>query len=457
MKINKILLKILILYFSIFFVLFTALYLLMPFSFENYWLITFLNLITSTLLICTYCFTIQKKSKKTIKTINDCDTIYLLSKRFPIIIYIVNFIISNLVFIIFKHKTARVLSIIAMFGTTIFYIFSCNYFKAILEYSEKKFRAKTLSIANINRFYKDIPESVNLVVEILSLIILILLIGLSLGIHHISCVIYIISLTIISTLSVIYISLNFYNNINKLSQTISEDKEINYYNEFSNLAYKINTKKQTYDNYIEQLITEQNLKLEQERLSSIEIIRRTVDAKDAYTRGHSDRVSEYSVLIGKKLGLSDQDLYTLKIGALFHDIGKIGIPDRVLLKEGKLTDEEYEEIKKHPSIGAHILENSNIFENMIPIVLHHHERFDGRGYPMGLKNKEIPLMARIVAVADTFDAMTSKRVYRNSLPLDVVKAEFERCSGTQFDSEIVKIFLDILNNEYNKIDEIKKL
>ncbi len=196
-------------------------------------------------------------------------------------------------------------------------------------------------------------------------------------------------------------------------------------------------------------------KLEKAYMENIETLRYTVEAKDPYTRGHSDRVSEYSVLLGKKLHLSDKDLNILKIGGLFHDIGKIGIPDSILLKEAKLTDDEYSEIKNHPTIGTHILSNATIFKDSLPIVKHHHERYDGNGYPGKLKGEEIPYLARIAAVADSFDAMTSKRTYRNSLPLDVVKSEFERCKGSQFDPDCATAFLDILNNEYGKVEEIR--
>lgn len=197
-------------------------------------------------------------------------------------------------------------------------------------------------------------------------------------------------------------------------------------------------------------------KLEKAYLDMVQTLRYTVEAKDPYTRGHSDRVSAYSVLIGKYLGLPDTDLRTLEVGGLFHDIGKIGIPDSILLKESKLTDDEYSEIKNHPSIGAHILCNTAIFQDIIPIVKHHHERYDGRGYPSQLKGEDIPYMARIAAVADTFDAMTSKRTYRNALPLETVRAEIEKCSGTQFDPKIAKVFLDILDNHYNEIQEIQE-
>lgn len=196
--------------------------------------------------------------------------------------------------------------------------------------------------------------------------------------------------------------------------------------------------------------------LEKAYLDTIGILRQTVEAKDPYTRGHSDRVSEYSVLIGSELGFDEKTLHTLKIGGLFHDIGKIGIPDSILLKESKLNDEEYSQIKNHPSIGAHMLGDAQIFKDIIPIVKHHHERFDGKGYPGQLKGNEIPIISRITAVADTFDAMTSKRSYRDALPLNVVIEEIKKCSGTQFDPEIANAFLEILENKYNLIENIQK-
>ena len=195
-------------------------------------------------------------------------------------------------------------------------------------------------------------------------------------------------------------------------------------------------------------------KLESAYLESVETLRYTVEAKDPYTRGHSDRVSAYSVLIGKKLGLSDADIEKLRIGGLFHDIGKIGISDNILLKEGKLTDDEYAEIKEHPLIGVKILQNARLFQDFLDIVKHHHERFDGKGYPDNLQGENIPYLARITAVADTFDAMTSKRSYRNALPLEVVRNEMETCSGTQFDPNIINVFLQILDNNYDEIREI---
>ena len=195
-------------------------------------------------------------------------------------------------------------------------------------------------------------------------------------------------------------------------------------------------------------------KLEQAYLESIQTLRNTVEAKDIYTRGHSDRVSEYSVLIGKKLGLSDFDLKLLQIGGLFHDIGKIGVPDSILQKEAKLTDDEYSQIKQHPNIGVHILSHAAIFKDILPIVEHHHEKFDGSGYPSKLAGNDIPYLARITAIADSFDAMTSRRSYRNALPMDAVIAEFERCRGSQFDPEIDDLFLEILRDDFVSIKEI---
>lgn len=207
---------------------------------------------------------------------------------------------------------------------------------------------------------------------------------------------------------------------------------------------------------INKQLHDKNEELERAYLDTIGILRQTVEAKDPYTRGHSDRVSEYSVLIGKKLGLDEKTLHILKIGGLFHDIGKIGIPDSILLKESKLSDEEYSQIKNHPMIGVHMLGDAAIFTDILPIVKHHHERYDGRGYPSQLVGDDIPYVARIAAVADTFDAMTSKRSYRDSLPIDVVRAEIERCSGTQFDPNIAKVFLSIMDNDFDLIREIQE-
>lgn len=202
-------------------------------------------------------------------------------------------------------------------------------------------------------------------------------------------------------------------------------------------------------------LKEKTDELEKAIIETVETLRYTVEVKDTYTRGHSDRVADFAVLIGKYMGLSKKDLNTLHIGGLFHDIGKIGVPDTILLKEEKLTDEEYSQIKNHPSIGKHILSNATVFQDIIPIVYSHHEKYDGTGYPKQLAGDDIPLLARITAVADTFDAMTTKRSYRNALPLDVVRKEIKECSGTQFDPKVANVFLDILDNHYNEVLKIQ--
>lgn len=206
---------------------------------------------------------------------------------------------------------------------------------------------------------------------------------------------------------------------------------------------------------INEELSESNERLERAYLDMVQTLRYTVEAKDTYTRGHSDRVSEYSVLIGEKLGLPEDQIKTLRIGGLFHDIGKIGIPDSILLKPDKLSDDEYSQIKNHPAIGAHILGSADIFKDIIPIVKHHHEKYDGTGYPGMLKGEEIPYLARIAAVADTFDAMTSRRSYRGPIDIEHVKDEIKRCEGTQFDPQVAEAFLEILNNNYEKIQEIQ--
>ncbi len=207
---------------------------------------------------------------------------------------------------------------------------------------------------------------------------------------------------------------------------------------------------------INEKLTKTNKLLEQSYLDSIEILKNTVEAKDIYTKGHSSRVAEYSKLIGEKLNLSSDEMHTLQVGSLFHDIGKIGISDSILLKDSPLTMDEYEKIKEHPIIGTHILSNANIFSDILPIVKYHHEYFDGSGYPDKLVGESIPLLARIVSVADAFDAMTSKRSYRDASTFEEAKEEIKRCAGSQFDPAIAKVFLNILNNDSEKIMQIHK-
>lgn len=176
---------------------------------------------------------------------------------------------------------------------------------------------------------------------------------------------------------------------------------------------------------------------------------------DAYTEEHSNRVSMYSVLIGKKLHLNDEELSCLKVGGLLHDIGKNKISNEILNKPNKLTDEEFIQMKSHSYLGESILESDKDYEKVLPIVKYHHEKFNGNGYPYNLKGEEIPYLARITAIADTFDAMTSNRVYRNSLPMETVIEEFRKNKGIQFDPGLVDIFLDILTNNPEEINKIR--
>jgi HD-GYP domain-containing protein (c-di-GMP phosphodiesterase class II) len=168
-----------------------------------------------------------------------------------------------------------------------------------------------------------------------------------------------------------------------------------------------------------------------------------VDAKDAYTCGHSERVALLSRRLAKEIRLPDNQVDRIYMAGLLHDVGKIGVPEAVLQKTGRLTPEEFEQMKKHPGVGARILADIKQVEDIIPGVLHHHERFDGKGYPAGLSGHNIPLMGRIICLADCFDAMTSNRTYRRALPLEVALSEIRRCSGTQFDPALAEAFLRI--------------
>jgi putative nucleotidyltransferase with HDIG domain len=170
---------------------------------------------------------------------------------------------------------------------------------------------------------------------------------------------------------------------------------------------------------------------------AIRALAAALDARDPYTAGHSDRVSVVSVAIGRVLGLSEDELEVLRLGALLHDIGKIGVPDEVLRKPGALTDEEFAVIREHPVLGARILHSVPFLARHLTIVELHHERPDGRGYPHGLRGDEIPLAARIVHVADAYDAMTSARAYRGARPPREALRELWRCAGTEFHAEIV--------------------
>ena len=180
-------------------------------------------------------------------------------------------------------------------------------------------------------------------------------------------------------------------------------------------------------------------------MDTIEALRQAVDAKDFYTRGHSDRVAYYAVKIGEAAGLAQQEMETLRISGIFHDIGKIGTADDILLKTDKLNEKELQEIQKHPLKGARILSAVSMFKDVVPVVKCHHERVDGTGYPEGMKGEEIPLLARIISVSDAFDAMMSDRLYRTKLNLEEARQQLLNGAGTQFDDRIVKLFLELID------------
>ena len=184
--------------------------------------------------------------------------------------------------------------------------------------------------------------------------------------------------------------------------------------------------------------------LESLSLHVVQTLAKTIDAKDAYTNGHSERVAEYSREIAKRYGYDEAGQEEIYMMGLLHDVGKIGVPDTVINKPGRLTDEEFGMIKKHPIKGAEILATVSEMPKLVTGARWHHERFDGNGYPDGLKGEDIPEEARIIAVADAYDAMTSHRSYRDIIPQDHVKSEIENGMGTQFDEKFARIMLDMI-------------
>jgi HD-GYP domain-containing protein (c-di-GMP phosphodiesterase class II) len=178
-------------------------------------------------------------------------------------------------------------------------------------------------------------------------------------------------------------------------------------------------------------------------IGTIRALSAAIDAKDQYTQGHSERVAMLSALLALKVGYSEEDAERVRISGLVHDVGKIGVAETVLCKPGRLTDEEFDLIKTHPRIGYEIMKAIPDLHDILPGVLHHHERWDGNGYPGNLAGEDIPHMARVMALADTFDAMSSNRAYREGLPREKVFAEFRKCAGSQFDPDLVEPFLSL--------------
>ena len=181
-------------------------------------------------------------------------------------------------------------------------------------------------------------------------------------------------------------------------------------------------------------------------LSMISALTAAIDAKDHYTFQHSKNVAYYAEAIARAIGTSDEYREILKEAALLHDIGKIGIPENILNKEGKLTDEEYDAMKRHVESSVEIIRHLPNMDYVIPAVLGHHERFDGKGYPRRIAGKDIPLAARILCVADSFDAMVSKRCYKPSMSVEFAVGELEKGAGSQFDPELVPLFIEMIGS-----------
>lgn len=188
----------------------------------------------------------------------------------------------------------------------------------------------------------------------------------------------------------------------------------------------------------------QYMEMRRTYLSTIRALTKAIDAKDHYTHGHSERVAQFTVAIGKAMKLPDDYLEKLEYVALLHDVGKLGISEHILNKPTRLLDEEMEAIREHSAIGADIIQEVRLITELSDVIRDHHERIDGNGYPDGKKGEEIPLGARIVGVADSFDAMTTKRVYRDALNIEEAVEELVRCSGTQFDPDVVKVFVELI-------------
>ncbi|MDI6735735.1 MAG: HD domain-containing protein [bacterium] len=229
-----------------------------------------------------------------------------------------------------------------------------------------------------------------------------------------------------------------------------------------NLYNHLTNKELTHDdlNIISILTSQIAVSIENARLFSqikqfffntVKALASTIDAKDPYTYGHSERVAQYSLAIAEELGCSLKEKEDIQLAAMLHDIGKIGLPDEILHKPSGLTDEEFEEIKRHPLKGSKILEHIKELTAIIPGMRHHHERFEGGGYPDKLKGEDIPLIAKIISVADAYDAMTSDRSYRTSLGSDEAIKRIKDCAGTQFDPKIVNIFVNLFEKDNREL------
>jgi diguanylate cyclase (GGDEF)-like protein len=192
-------------------------------------------------------------------------------------------------------------------------------------------------------------------------------------------------------------------------------------------------------------------KIKSTYIESTRTLVKAIEAKDRFTKEHSRKVMTFAVGLARRFGIPEEEVEVIRNAAILHDVGKIGIPEEILMKPGRLTEEEYSLMKTHPAIGADIVGQAQFLVGELPIIRHHHERFDGKGYPSGLRGEEIPLAARIVSIADAFDAMTSERVYRRKMGIDNALREIQRCAGTQFDPNLVTSFSEIAHQLCQKV------
>jgi len=235
-------------------------------------------------------------------------------------------------------------------------------------------------------------------------------------------------------------------NIDELVLAVRKAVEYKHLREQNRKLIKEN---ELYQHQLENMVAKRTEQLEKAIFGSLAILAAAIEAKDQYTRGHSNRVKSISIELAKHIGISEKDMTILEYGAMLHDVGKIGVRDTVLLKDGRLSDEEYYHIMSHPSIGANIVKDIQFYEPMISCIKYHHEKYNGTGYPDKLHGDDIPLLARIISVADTYDAMTSTRPYRHALSKDKAITILKEIRGIQLDPAIVDIFV---NNKIYEID-----
>lgn len=200
-----------------------------------------------------------------------------------------------------------------------------------------------------------------------------------------------------------------------------------------------------YQRNLEQKVAEQTMEIQKTFINTVTSLVNALEAKDEYTHGHSERVTDIAIRIARELALTETDIEKIRLAGLLHDIGKIGVREHILNKPGKLTEEEFDQVKTHSKIGEHILRPVIKDKDILDMVIHHHERCDGRGYPDGLVDSQISLQASILAVADAYDAMTSDRPYRKALSIEEARAEFRRFTGIQFRLLVVDALFRILD------------